>query len=145
MSTITLTTENSLDFLIQYTELAQKNGVFNLQEADLLKKAVDALKDVPSEISKTDAQNLLTQAVAKGQSKGCYSLADASTIYNICLFLSKQLSQSQGQVQSQSQGQEPEKLQSIQEEEPEELFDLSAPVPIRQKQMYLHSERVDNV
>jgi hypothetical protein len=141
MSTITLTTENSLDFLIQYTELAQKSGVFNLQEADLLKKAVDALKDVPSEISKMDAQNLLTQAVAKGQSKGCYSLADASTIYNICLFLSKQPSQ----PQPQGQGQEPEKLASIQEEEPEELFDLSAPVPIRQKQMFLHSEKVDNV
>jgi hypothetical protein len=143
MSTITLTTENSLDFLIQYTELAQKNGVFNLQEADLLKKAVDSLKDTPSEISKTDAQNLLTQAVAKGQSKGCYSLADASTIYNICLFLSKQPSPSQ--PQSQAQSQEPEKLQSIKEEEPEELFDLSAPVPIRQNQMFLHSERVDQV
>jgi hypothetical protein len=124
---ITLNHDNSIDFLIQFTELAQKNGVFNLQEADLLKKAVDSIKNSGKEISKSESKKLLIQAVVKGQSKGVYSLVEASVLYNICLYLAKE--EEQG-VQSH-QSSEIKPLEKIQEEPEEDLFDLSAPVPLK--------------
>ena len=131
---ITLNHDNSLDFLIQFTELAQKNGVYNLQEADVLKKAVDSIKNTDGVIPKAEAQNLLIQAVVKGQSRGVYTLVEASTLYNICLFLAKEESQSQNQSQSPSSSQSPstsKPLEKIEEEQEDDLFDLSAPVPLK--------------
>jgi hypothetical protein len=118
---ITLNYENSISLLIQYTELCQKSGVFTLQEADLLKKVVDSLKSNTFQVvSHADAQNLLIQAVIKGQTKGAFTLADASIVYNVCSFLSKD-----------AKPEPPKEPLPRIEEENEELFDLSAPVPLK--------------
>ena len=59
---ITLTTQNSLEFLAQFSEAANKNGTFNLQESDVVQRAIEVLlterKD--DQIDKNNAVNILS-------------------------------------------------------------------------------------
>ena len=92
---ITLDAKNSIEILISYTEVAQKAGTFMLQESDILKRCRDLLINGihDTEINIPTARNLLIQAVNKGQSKGCYSLDDASILHKVCQYVAQNISQ----------------------------------------------------
>lgn len=91
--------EQAIYILSNSVELAQKKGTFLLQEASLLKKAVDFFnKDVKekpdfgsSETPDIVATNLLLQGVQKAQShRECpYNLHDAALLFEVFEFLVK--------------------------------------------------------
>jgi hypothetical protein len=152
---ITLNNVNSIELLNQFIDHAQKNGTFALPEADILKRCRDVLLrgQIDSEIPTKAARNLFIQAVNKGQSKGCYTLDDASMLHKICQYVSSHLDDPLPEVQQvpletpqqtdqvplqESQLQEP----SVQEplihhqsnpniSELNDLDELSAPIPLR--------------
>jgi hypothetical protein len=92
---ITLTLENSSQILLNYIEVAQKAGAFLLQESDILKRCKDVLLSGAQdpEVNTTNARQLLIQAVIKGQSKGAYTLDDASILHKVCSFVNNALTQ----------------------------------------------------
>ena len=92
---ITLTLENSSQILLNYIEIAQKAGAFLLQESDILKRCKDVLLSGAQdpEVNTTNARQLLIQAVMKGQSKGAYTLDDASILHKVCVFVNNALTQ----------------------------------------------------
>lgn len=91
---ITLDNRNSVEILSQYIEVAQKAGAFLLPESDLLKRCRDVLLRGAEdhEVNVPTARNLFIQAVNKGQTKGAYSLEDASILHKVCQFVSQNLS-----------------------------------------------------
>lgn len=126
---ITLDARNSVEILSQYIEVAQKAGAFLLPESDLLKRCRDVLlrgAEDP-EVNIPTARNLFIQAVNKGQSKGAYSLEDASILHKVCQFVAQNLS-----------AEAPAPLPTpvpVQEEalspQDDDLNSLSDPVPLR--------------
>ncbi len=134
-----------LDQLLVYIEKAQKNGVFILQESDLLKKCKDTLfnNGTYPEITPLVAANVFIQAVIKGQKAGCYTLEEASVIYNICQELTKPaITQKESVSESKQESVQTPKIIKIEpkvsqflEDEGEELdrdlSSLSDPVPIK--------------
>jgi hypothetical protein len=90
-SEIVLNNQNSVKILIKYTELAQQKGVFTLNEAGLLKRAIDVLSGGSDpEINDLVAKSLLVQAVHKGQRSGAYTLSDAALLDKTVTFVSTQ-------------------------------------------------------
>lgn len=119
---ITLDNKNSIEILISYTELAQKAGVFILQESDILKRCRDLLINnvQDGEINVPTARNLLIQAINKGQSKGCYTLDDASILHKVCQYVAKNLS-----------AENTPSIPSTPSVQDNDLNSLSDPVPLR--------------
>jgi len=125
---ITLDQKNSIEILCQYVELSQKAGSFSLQESDILKRCRDLLiKGVEdTEINVPTAKNLFVQAIMKGQSKGCFSLDDASILHQVCKFVSANL---EAPVPTQQvQAQQPQATPS---NDDDSLSTLSDPVPLK--------------
>jgi hypothetical protein len=93
--TITLNAKNSVEILTQYVEVAQKSGAFLLPESDILKRCKDVLLRgaQDAEINVPTARNLFVQAINKGQSKGAYTLDDASILHKVCQYVSQNLSE----------------------------------------------------
>ncbi len=143
---ITLNMTNSIELLSQYIEVAQKAGTFILSESDILKRCRDVLMrgTQDHEINTHTAKNLFIQAVTKGQSKGAYSLEEASVIHKICQFVTQNIkdevifphahTQQPKQQQPQQEPQQ-ESVQKTQLDESDDLSDdlesLSDPVPLR--------------
>ena len=152
---ITLNNVNSIELLNQFIDHAQKSGTFALPEADILKRCRDVLLrgQIDSEIPAKAARNLFIQAVNKGQSKGCYTLDDASMLHKICQYVSSHLDDPLPEVQQQS-AQAPQQAPvqqasvqqasvPVQEQAPvhhqsnpniselNDLDELSAPIPLR--------------
>lgn len=124
---ITLDNRNSIEILSQYIEVAQKAGAFLLPESDLLKRCRDVLLrgTEDQEVNVPTARNLFIQAVNKGQSKGAYSLEDASILHKVCQFVSQNLS-------SETSAPEPTAAPAaVQAPDSEDLDSLSDPVPLR--------------
>lgn len=124
---ITLDNRNSIEILSQYIEVAQKAGAFLLPESDLLKRCRDVLLrgTEDQEVNVPTARNLFIQAVNKGQSKGAYSLEDASILHKVCQFVSQNLS-------SEASAPEPTAAPAaVQAPDSEDLDSLSDPVPLR--------------
>lgn len=132
---ITLDNRNSVEILAQYIEVAQKAGAFLLPESDLLKRARDVLlrgAEDP-EVNIPNARNLFIQAVNKGQSKGAYSLEDASILHKVCQFVSQNLS---ADAPSASEAPEasastPAPASGLASSSADDLDSLSDPVPLR--------------
>lgn len=134
---ITLDNRNSVEILAQYIEVAQKAGAFLLPESDLLKRARDVLlrgAEDP-EVNIPNARNLFIQAVNKGQSKGAYSLEDASILHKVCQFVAQNLSadapaasESSGSTSADAPPPPPALASSSSEDD---LDSLSDPVPLR--------------
>jgi hypothetical protein len=151
--TITLNLENSIKLLVQYINVAQKNGAYSLQEADTLEKGVGLLNGEPSKSDLENGLNCLIQGVVKGQKHGSYSLSDASILYNIIVFLTTPpnvpstsvpvpLTQNAlaGKVPvTSTQAPKPEPVTQnalsdkvqVQEDDDDVTFDLSESVPLR--------------
>jgi hypothetical protein len=123
---IQLDSTNSINILNQYIEHAQKNGTFNLQEADILKRCRDVLLNNLSdgEITVASAKTLFIQAVHKGQAKGCYSLDDASILHKVCIYVNSNLNEA---LKPQPQAQPQDNYTSSNDD----LSELSEPIPLR--------------
>jgi len=122
---ITLDDRNSVEILAQYIEVAQKAGAFLLPESDLLKRCRDVLlrgAEDP-EVNVPTARNLFIQAVNKGQSKGAYSLEDASILHKVCQFVAQNLS-----AEAPAPSAAPV---AATESSSDDLDSLSDPVPLR--------------
>jgi hypothetical protein len=141
--TITLNLENSIKLLVEYINLAQKNGAYSLQEADTLERGVGLLKGEPSKSDLENGLNCLIGGVVKGQKHGSYSLSDASILYNIIVFLTSpasktevstpipqvpmsQVPMSQVPVESSMPAQD-----TVQDNNADDTFDLSESIPLR--------------
>ena len=116
---ITLDTRNSVQILLKFVEVAQKAGAFLLPESDILKRCKDVLLSgaQDQEINIPQARQLLIQAINKGQSKGSYSLDDASILHKVCQFLQANLTVEDTPTQVSS--------------DTDDLSALSEPVPLK--------------
>jgi hypothetical protein len=125
---ITLDNRNSVEILAQYIEVAQKAGAFLLPESDLLKRCRDVLLRgaEDQEVNVPTARNLFIQAVNKGQSKGAYSLEDASILHKVCQFVAQNLSSEAAAAPSAVQAQA-----TPSNDDDDDLSTLSDPVPLR--------------
>lgn len=125
---ITLDSRNSVEILAQYIEVAQKAGAFLLPESDLLKRCRDVLlrgAEDP-EVNVPTARNLFIQAVNKGQSRGAYSLEDASILHKVCQFVAQNLS-----AEAPAPAPAPAPAAASSSEPSDDLNSLSDPVPLR--------------
>lgn len=123
---ITLDARNSVEILAQYIEVAQKAGAFLLPESDLLKRCRDVLlrgAEDP-EVNVPTARNLFIQAVNKGQSRGAYSLEDASILHKVCQFVAQNLSAEAPAAPAAA-------APAASSEQTDDLNSLSDPVPLR--------------
>jgi hypothetical protein len=125
---ITLDDRNSVEILAQYIEVAQKAGSFLLPESDLLKRCRDVLLrgTEDPEVNIPTARNLFIQAVNKGQSKGAYSLEDASILHKVCQFVAQNLS-----AEAPAPSAAPVAAVAGTESSSDDLDSLSDPVPLR--------------
>jgi hypothetical protein len=130
---ITLDKNNSINILIQYIEVAQKAGSYDLKESDILKRAIDVLVNnvTDNEINETLAVNLIIQGIMKGQKSGAYSLNDASLLHKVISFI-VQLIESAQQAPTSAV---PVPVASEPEQEDDDIDSLSAPVPLRPKEI----------
>ena len=139
-SVITLDNQNSIRILSQYVELAQQKGAYLLNEAEILKRAIDLLvNNVPDrEINENLAKNLLIQGVNKGQKEGCYTLNDASLLCKVVQFVGTSLQSAasrQETVQESVQETVQESVQESVQEMSDDLSDLADPIPLKPKEV----------
>ena len=140
-SVITLNKENSIQILIQYIEIAQKVGAFELREAEVLKRAVDVLvnKVVDNEVNENLAINLLIQGVMKGQKHGgSYTLNDAALLQKVVQYIvtsANAVSSSSEEKSTVEETQTPLEESSNDIEDDSDLTSLSDPVPLKPKEI----------
>jgi hypothetical protein len=147
-SVITLTKENSINIFIQYIEIAQKVGAYELKEADILKRASDVLihhtKD--HEISENLAINLLIQGINKAQKHGgAYTLNDAALLHKVIQYIVTAQSTPAPQNEVVTEVPQSEETSEITsdvldstdnaEDSDDDLASLSEPVPLRPKEI----------
>lgn len=127
---ITLDSRNSLEILVQYIEVAQKAGAFLLAESDLIKRCKDVLLNGQEdhEVNIPTARTIFLQAVQKGQSKGAYTLEDASIIHKVCQFITQNISAESPAPQPPTTSTPTPVLSKPVEDD---LDSLSDPVPLR--------------
>lgn len=138
---ITLDDKNSIDILLQYIEVGQQKGAYLLQEAELLKRAVDVLKNnVPdAEINQSNAKNLLVQGIHKAQKHGSFTLNDAAILSKVVQYVQTIPSQAPTQITPIT----PTPVQHtitptptpVQQTNVEDLSELSEPVPLKPKEV----------
>lgn len=121
---ITLNSQNSVQILVQFIEVANKTGAFTLPEADLLKRVKDFLVQgtQDAELTPANARQLLIQAITKGQSKGAYSLEDASLLHKVCSYVSSNVNDTVSPDTSATVSSSPAN---------DDLSSLSDPVPLK--------------
>ena len=142
-SVITLTKENSINIFVQYIEIAQKVGAYELKEADILKRASDVLihgaKD--HEINENLAINLLIQGLNKGQKHGgAFTLNDAALLHKVIQFIVTNTEQSEESkpIEEAPKNDAVPEVSNVQEpveDSDDDLSSLSEPVPLRQKEI----------
>jgi hypothetical protein len=127
---ITLDNQNSVQILAQYVELAQQKGAFLLNEAELLKRAMDVLvNNVPDqELNDVNSKQLLIQGVNKGQRHGSYTLNDAALLSKVVQFVASN-------TQSPQQVQSPQEVEQAVVEDSDDLSDLAEPIPLKPKEV----------
>lgn len=87
-SQVELNLETAGKILVQYVELAQQKGSYLLNEASLLKRAMDVVNgNQDAEVNTQTAYTLLVQGVVKGQKHGAYTLSDAAILDKIVNYL----------------------------------------------------------
>jgi hypothetical protein len=131
---ITLDNKNSIQILTQYVEVAQQKGAYLLNEAEILKRAIDvSVNNVPdNEIDTNLAKQLLIQGVNKGQRHGAYTLNDASLLSKVVAFVASG-------VQGQAPAVESDAAQDAAQDPVSELLDdlseLAEPIPLKPKEV----------
>ena len=141
---ITLDNKNSINILAQYVEVAQQKGAYLLNEAELLKRAMDvSINNVPdNEINVDLAKQLLIQGVNKGQRHGAYTLNDASLLSKVVTFVASSVTvqpQPTFQGNGEESPQESVKEDTVKEESNmssiDDLSDLAEPIPLKPKEV----------
>lgn len=135
---ITLDDSNSVQILSQYIEVAQQKGAFLLNEAEILKRAMDVvINRVPdNEIDVSLAKQLLIQGVNKGQRHGAYTLNDAALLSKVVQFVANSLQNVQVPSPVQNSVPESENVQTQEESvESDDLSDLADPIPLKPKEV----------
>ena len=137
---ITLDNTNSIQILAQYIEVAQQKGAYLLNEAEILKRAMDVLmNNVPDkEIDANMAKQLLIQGVNKGQRHGSYTLNDAALLSKVVLFVAQgnEAAQVQSAPSGQSSNSATTNVQSVSESvDTDDLSDLADPIPLKPKEV----------
>jgi hypothetical protein len=136
---ITLDNQNSLQILAQYIEVAQQKGAYLLNEAEILKRAMDVLmNNVPDkEIDANMAKQLLIQGINKGQRHGAYTLNDASLLSKVVIFVAQGIQEANPQApQAPQASQAPQAPQApVQSVDPDDLSDLAEPIPLKPKEV----------
>ena len=142
-SVITLTKESSINIFIQYIEIAQKAGAYELKEAEILKRASDVLLHNANdhEINENLAINLLIQGINKGQKHGgAFTLNDAALLHKVIqyIIMSSQQSTQDNNLATEADKGETTAVsndQEIESENEDDLSSLSEPVPLRPKEI----------
>lgn len=131
---ITLDNTNSIQILAQYIEVAQQKGAYLLNEAEILKRAMDVLiNNVPDkEIDSSMAKQLMIQGVNKGQKHGAYTLNDAALLSKVVMFVASSLQEQQGQ---QPSGEVRNTESSSSKPSEDDLSDLAEPIPLKPKEV----------
>ena len=136
---ITLTKETSINIFIQYIEIAQKHGAYELKEAEILKRAIDVLLNNVSdnEINENLAINLLIQGVNKGQKHGgAYTLNDAALLQKVIQYIVSMSTPAPAEQTGATQLKDDSiENDSEQNELEDDLASLSEPVPLRPKEI----------
>ena len=138
---LTLDPTNSVQLLAQFVEVAQKNGVFLLQEANVLQRAINFLLNGSQdpELTVENAKNILIQGVVKGQKGGSYTLQEASVLHQTIVYITEHISdkpKSQTKPMSVSEIEEKEQVETVIEtvkndKSEDDMFDdLSTPIPL---------------
>lgn len=141
-SVITLNRVNSIQIMIQYIEIAQKTGAYELREAEILKRATDVLinKVNDHEINENMAINLLIQGIMKGQKHGgAFNLNDAALLQKVIQYIvsisdGKELGSAEVKSDSADVESEPG-VDSESGVDDDDLSSLSDPVPLRPKEI----------
>lgn len=143
---ITLDNQNSVQILAQYIEVAQQKGAYLLNEAEILKRAMDVLMNNihDKEIDANMAKQLLIQGVNKGQRHGAYTLNDAALLSKVVLFVAQETAPAT-QVPAPVQASKPTipvQAAPVQEEpvqedpvDSDDLSDLAEPIPLKPKEV----------
>lgn len=134
---ITLDNKNSVQILSQYIEVAQQKGAFLLNEAEILKRAMDVVvNNVPdNEIDESMAKQLLIQGVNKGQRHGAYTLNDAALLSKVVQFVANSLQNAQGQQTASSSQPVSQATSQVTSVESDDLSDLADPIPLKPKEV----------
>ena len=140
---ITLDNNNSIQILAQYIEHAQQKGAYLLNEAELLKRAVEVLINNvhDNELNSDNSIQLLVQGVNKGQRHGAYTLNDAALLSKVVNFIAASSPQQQHpqQPQQSPQPQQPpqQQDQNVNEQDTniDDLSDLAEPIPLKPKEV----------
>ena len=133
---ITLDNQNSIQILAQYIEVAQQKGAYLLNEAEILKRAMDVLmNNVPDkEIDANMAKQLLIQGVNKGQRHGAYTLNDAALLSKVVIFVAQGTQESNPQAPANPSAPAPAPV-SVQSVDSDDLSDLAEPIPLKPKEV----------
>ena len=137
---ITLDNTNSIQILAQYIEHAQQKGAFLLNEAEILKRAVEVLLNNvhDNELNESNSKSLLVQGVHKGQRHGAYTLNDASLLSKVVNFVTAtEQPQQNPPVPDASEQQNLVKHENVSEENTniDDLSDLAEPIPLKPKEV----------
>lgn len=134
---ITLDNQNSIQILAQYIEVAQQKGAYLLNEAEILKRAMDVImNNVPDkEIDTNMAKQLLIQGVNKGQRHGAYTLNDASLLSKVVIFVAQGTPMSQEANPQAPAAPAPVQEAPVQSVDPDDLSDLAEPIPLKPKEV----------
>lgn len=85
---VQLTVPNAEKVLIQFVNVAQKHGVFDLSEAEALLRSINVVGgESDADINKYQARQNLINGVIKGQKGGAYELRDAASLNTVVNFL----------------------------------------------------------
>lgn len=126
---ITLNSQNSVQILVQYVELAQSKGAYMLNEAELLKRASDVLVNNldDQEVTSSTAKQLLIQGVHKGQRHGAYTLNDAALLSKVVQYVSSNQDTNATTVKSS--------VSTKTTDDSNDLSELAEPIPLKPKEI----------
>jgi hypothetical protein len=120
-----LTVENCVKVLLQFVNVAQKHGVFELSEAEALVRSSNVVNgEADEQINKYQARQNLINGVVKGQKGGAYDLRDAASLNTVVNFLVQKTREELESEQASGQA-------SGQASVSEDLSELSESVPLK--------------
>lgn len=121
---VQLTVENAEKVLMQFVNVAQKHGVFELSEAEALVRSSNVVNGEKDEqINKYQARQNLINGVVKGQKGGAFDLREAASLNTVVNFL---VQKTREELEATTPAQAPTQTQSQ-----EDLSELSESVPLK--------------
>lgn len=134
---ITLDSNNSIQILSQYIELAQQKGAYLLNEAEILKRAMEVLMNNvhDNELNLSNSKQLLIQGVNKGQRHGAYTLNDAALLSKVVQYVANNLEENLAQEPQVKEESSQSELYEVSYNQSDDLSDLAEPIPLKPKEV----------